>query len=107
MGANASRHFQWRGEKIKLKGKGARTEMRPIGGKPGYSSAIQFAAALEDSPEELQRVMRGLVQAVGGPHRGPSPVPAANPGCRKPPPSPKRRSDPATSGKFAPLPTAR
>jgi hypothetical protein len=106
MGANASLHFQWRGEKIKLKGKVARTEMRPIGGKPGYSSAIQFATALEDSPEELQRVMRGLVQIVGAPNLAPSPTPAAKPGATKPAPSPKPPSKSAISGKFAPLPKA-
>lgn len=106
MGSNASLHFQWRGEKIKLKGKVARTEMRPIGGKPGYSSAVQFATALEDSPEELQRVMRGLVQIVGAPDLAPPPPPAARAAATKPIQSPKSPSKSATSGKFAPLPKA-
>ena len=108
MGANASLHFQWRGEKIKLKGKVARTEMRPIGGKPGYSSAVQFATALEDSPEPLQRVLRGLVQMLGAPDLAPplapQPPPAPKPAATKPVPSPNSPSKSAPPGKAAPSP---
>jgi hypothetical protein len=110
MGANASLHFQWRGEKIKLKGKVARTEMRPIGGKPGYSSAVQFATSLEDSPEPLQRVVRGLVQMLGAPDLAPPPPPhpafPSKPAATKPAPSPKSQSKSAPTAKAAPSPKA-
>jgi hypothetical protein len=118
MGSNASLHFQWRGEKIKLKGKVARTEMRPIGGKPGYSSAVQFATSLEDSPEPLQRVVRSLVQMLGAPDLAPPPAPphpasSSKPAATKPAPSPKfspsKSPQPpkaAPSSRTAPLPKA-
>jgi hypothetical protein len=84
--------------------------MRPIGGKPGYSSAVQFATSLEDSPEPLQRVVRGLVQMLGAPDLAPPlqppAPPASKPATTKPVPSPKSPSKSATSGKFAPVPKA-
>jgi len=62
MGSTATLQFQWRGEKIKLKGKVARTTMKPIGGKPAYESAIQFGTTLDEAPDALKKIMKGLAQ---------------------------------------------
>ena len=60
MGSNATLQFHWRGEKFKLKGKVARTTMKPISGKPAYESAIQFGTTLDEAPEGLKKIMKGL-----------------------------------------------
>ena len=60
MGSNATLQFHWRGEKFKLKGKVARTTMKPISGKPAYESAIQFGTTLDEAPEALKKIMKGL-----------------------------------------------
>jgi len=61
MGSTVTMDFLWQGRKIRLKAKVARTEMRPIAGKPGYLSALQLAATLEESPAALRRVIAGLL----------------------------------------------
>lgn len=47
MNATVTLQFKWRGEKMRLKAKIARTEMRSLRGKPGYISAVTFAASEE------------------------------------------------------------
>jgi hypothetical protein len=76
MGSNATLQFQWRGEKIKLKGKVARTTMKPIDGKPAYESAIQFGTTLDEAPDALKKIMRSLVQPFAEPE-APAPPPKA------------------------------
>lgn len=61
MGSTVNMDFQWKGRKIRLKAKVTRTEMRPIAGKPGYLSALQLAATLEESPVFLRWVIAGLL----------------------------------------------
>ena len=58
MGSTATLQFQWRGEKIKIKGKVARTTMKPLGGKPAYESAIQFGTTLDEAPDAMRKIMK-------------------------------------------------
>lgn len=61
MGSTFTVKFRWAGENVVLKGRVARTEMRPIDGALGYLSGIQFAESIDESPEALQRVLRSLL----------------------------------------------
>jgi len=96
MGSTATLQFQWRGEKIKLKGKVARTTMKPIGGKPAYESAIQFGTTLDEAPDALKKIMKGLALPFAAPEpEEPSPEPQQ----QKAPP---RQKAPAPPQKPAP-----
>lgn len=61
MGSTFTVQFRWAGENVSLKGRVVRTQMRPVDGRPGYLSGVQFAERVEDSPEPLQRVLRSLL----------------------------------------------
>jgi hypothetical protein len=61
MGSNVMLQFEWSGEKIRLKGKLLRSEMRPAKGKMMYVSAMEFAQKLEDAPPPLRRLLASLV----------------------------------------------
>ena len=62
MGAAMPIRFTWRGENIALNAKVARTEMRSIGGRMMYSTGLQFAASVDESPEAVRRIMASLVK---------------------------------------------
>ena len=62
MGAVMPIRFAWRAENISLRAKVARTEMRSIGGRMMYSSGLQFAPTVDDSPEPIRRIMASLVK---------------------------------------------
>src|SRR5579872_5648803 len=76
MGSNVALQFEWSGEKIKLKGKLTRSEMRPIGGKLTYVSSMQFADSIEKAPFPVRRLISALAgekeEALPPP---PAPVP--------------------------------
>ena len=61
MGSTFTVRFRWAGETVSLKGRVARTEMRPVEGKMGYLSGVQFAETIDDAPEALQRILRSLL----------------------------------------------
>jgi hypothetical protein len=61
LGSSVTMHFVWGGERIRLKAKVSRTEMRSIGGKPGYVSALALAASLDESPNAIRKVIASLV----------------------------------------------
>ncbi len=84
MGSNVTLQFKWRGETIKLKGKLARSEMRTIGGKLAYVSAMQFSDSIEDAPAPLRRFIASLLGEKVEEPPAPAPRPPELP--RKPPP---------------------
>jgi hypothetical protein len=45
-----------------IKAKVARTEMRSVGGKMVYSTGVQFAPSLDESPEAIRKIMASLVK---------------------------------------------
>jgi hypothetical protein len=97
MGSTATLQFQWRGEKIKLKGKVARTTMKPIGGKPAYESAIQFGTTLDEAPDALKKIMKGLAQpfAASEPEEAaPEPQQPKAPSRQKAPAPPQKPAPP-------------
>jgi hypothetical protein len=97
MGSTATLQFQWRGEKIKLKGKVARTTMKPIGGKPAYESAIQFGTTLDEAPDALKKIMKGLAQpfAASEPQEAaPEPQQPKAPSRQKAPAPPQKPAPP-------------
>jgi len=109
MGSTVNMDFLWQHRKIRLKAKVTRTEMRPIAGKPGYLSALQLAATLEESPTPLRRVIAGLLdQPFDEPDEPepepvkeripdrPAPRPTSSPGSR-PSPQPVASRPPASS----------
>lgn len=110
MGSTVNMDFLWQNRKVRLKAKVTRTEMRPIAGKPGYLSALQLAATLEESPTPLRRVIAGLLgqpfdepdepepepvperipnRSVPRPPARPSPLPQSNRPPAAPPVKPK------------------
>ncbi len=83
MNSTVTLQFRWRGETVRLKAKISRTEMRSIGGKPGYSSGIDFAKSPEEAPEALQRIMASFAEPMAPsrdepPRVEPPPPPPAN-----------------------------
>lgn len=62
MNSTVTLHFRFKGQDVKLKAKIARTEMKTIDGKLGYSSGVDFAKSPEEAPPELRRLMAGLVE---------------------------------------------
>jgi hypothetical protein len=61
MSSNVMLQFEWSGEKIRIKGKLLRSEMRPVKGNLQYVSAMQFAQSIEDAPPSLRRLIASLV----------------------------------------------
>jgi len=92
MNSNVTLQLHWTGETIRLKAKIARTEMRSIGGKLGYSSGIDFAKTPAEAPAPLQRIIASYLQEAETPVPIPVPVPVAVPEPPrvqpKPPPPP-------------------
>jgi hypothetical protein len=83
MNSTVTLQFRWTGENVRLKAKVARTEMRTIGGKMGYSSGVDFAKSPEEAPVTLQRIMASFVQQAAPPVEPPRPKPPTPP--TKPP----------------------
>jgi hypothetical protein len=75
MNSAVTLQFRWQGESVKLKAKIARTEMRSIGGKMGYSSGVDFAKSAAEAPVILQRIVASFIE----PESIPLPEPAAPP----------------------------
>jgi len=75
MNANVTLHFRWSGEKIQLRAKIARTEMRSVGGKTGYSSGVDFAKTPEEAPATLQRIIASFLKKAEPPPPPPPPPP--------------------------------
>jgi hypothetical protein len=75
MNANVTLHFRWSGEKIQLRAKVARTEMRSVSGKTGYSSGVDFAKTPEEAPATLQRIIASFLQKAEPPPPPPPPPP--------------------------------
>jgi hypothetical protein len=88
MNSTVTLQFRWKNENIKLKAKIARTEMRPIAGKMGYSSGVDFAKTPAEAPPELQRIMASFVEPQAVPLPPPPPAPAATPPKATPAPKP-------------------
>lgn len=86
MGSNVTLQFDWSGEKVKLKGKLTRSEMRPIGGKLSYASSMQFADSIEAAPPVVRRMIAALLSGTEEPQQ---PPPAAAPPPKPPAPTPK------------------
>jgi|SRR5581483_4757051 len=77
MGSNITLQFDWSGEKFRLKGKLTRSEMRPIGGKLTYLSAMQFSDSIESAPAALRRLIAHFLGAAKEAPAAPPP-PAEN-----------------------------
>jgi hypothetical protein len=75
MNSAVTLQFRWQGESVKLKAKIARTEMRSIGGKMGYSSGVDFAKSAAEAPVILQRIVASFIE----PESIPLPEPVAPP----------------------------
>jgi hypothetical protein len=90
MNSSATVQFAWKGKTIRLKGKVARTEMRPIRGKPGYMSGVTFASKLEEAPKELRWIMSTFVEQIEpeAELEPPPPPPAPKPAAPPAPPAP-------------------
>jgi hypothetical protein len=95
MNSAVTLQFRWQGESVKLKAKIARTEMRTIGGKMGYSSGVDFAKSAAEAPVILQRIVASFIE----PESIPLPEPAA--------PPPKTAAPKAKPPAAAPAPAKR
>jgi hypothetical protein len=62
MGATMPLRFNWRGEAMLIRAKVTRTEMRSIGGKMVYSTGVQFANSVDESPDAVRKIMASLVK---------------------------------------------
>jgi hypothetical protein len=62
MGATMPLRFSWRGEAMLIKAKVARTEMRSAGGKMIYSTGVQFAPSVDESPDAVRKIMASPVK---------------------------------------------
>ncbi|HEX7422159.1 MAG TPA: PilZ domain-containing protein [Thermoanaerobaculia bacterium] len=69
--ARMSLRFKWRGKPVKVEATVMRSEMRSLGGKPGYLSGLEFCDAIEYSPAIIREVVDWLVKALK-----PEPAPA-------------------------------
>jgi hypothetical protein len=78
MNSAVTLQFRWQGENVKLKAKIARTEMRSIGGKMGYSSGVDFAKSAAEAPVILQRIVASFIEPESIPMPEP-PAPKAAP----------------------------
>ena len=80
--------FKWRGAPVKVEATVLRSEMRSIGGKPGYSSGLAFCDTAAESPGVVRDIVGWLAEAAksampeqpaAAPVPVPVPVPAAQP----------------------------
>jgi len=92
MNSTVTLQFRWQGENVKLKAKISRTEMRPIGGKPGYSSGVDFAKSPAEAPVILQRIVASFVEPESLPFPEPPAVSVPPPPARKKPALPQEIS---------------
>src|SRR5438445_3951551 len=99
MNSTVTLQFRWQGENVKLKAKIARTEMRPIGGKPGYSSGVDFAKNATEAPVILQRVVASFIE----PESLTIPEPIAPPPSPAPP---RQKAKPAPPQKISTAPAS-
>jgi hypothetical protein len=79
MNSAVTLQFRWQGENVKLKAKIARTEMRSIGGKMGYSSGVDFAKSAAEAPVILQRIVASFIEPESIALPEPAPAPKAAP----------------------------
>lgn len=61
--ARMSLRFKWRGAPVKVEATVIRSEMRSVGGKPGYLSGLQFCDSVEYSPPVIREVVEWLVKS--------------------------------------------
>ena len=106
MNSTPTVQFQWNGKTVKLKGRIARTEMRPIQKKPGYSSGVVFADSPDNAPKELAWIMSTFVEPIeAAAEIEPPPAPphpkAAAP--KKPAPPPAKTAPPPATTSPAPF----
>ncbi len=59
-----SLRFKWRGAPVKVEATVMRSEMRTVGGKPGYLSGLEFCDAVEYSPPIIREVVEWLVKSL-------------------------------------------
>ena len=59
--------FKWRGAQVKVEATVMRSEMRSVGGKPGYLSGLEFGASIEESPPIIREVVGWLVKTTKPP----------------------------------------
>ena len=59
-----SLRFKWRGAEVKVEATVMRSEMRAVGKKPGYLSALQFCDAVEYSPPIIREVVAWLEKTL-------------------------------------------
>jgi hypothetical protein len=90
MASAVTLQFRWQGENVKLKAKIARTEMRSVGGKMGYSSGVDFAKSAAEAPVILQRILASFIEPESIPLPEKPPPPPA-------PPAPKQSRQPISS----------
>src|SRR6266852_6326071 len=95
MNSAVTLQFRWQGENVKLKAKIARTEMRSIGGKMGYSSGVDFAKTAAEAPVILQRIVASFIEPESMPL--PEAAPALKPPAPKPPAAAPARRQPLSS----------
>jgi hypothetical protein len=86
MNSAVTLQFRWQGENVKLKAKIARTEMRSVGGKMGYSSGVDFAKSAAEAPVILQRIVASFIEpeSISLPEPPPAPPPRTAPPAPKP-----------------------
>jgi hypothetical protein len=101
MNSAVTLQFRWQGESVKLKAKIARTEMRTIGGKMGYSSGVDFAKSAAEAPVILQRIVASFIE----PESIPLPEPPAPPPPKAAPPKPKPAAAAPAPSKRQPIST--
>lgn len=61
IGAQWTLQFKWQNTDLKIRARVTRTELRPAGKQILYLSGLQFAASIEEAPEELRRAMASHV----------------------------------------------
>ena len=60
--ARMALRFKWRGAQVKVEATVMRSEMRVVGGKPGYLSGLEFCDAVEYAPAVIREVVEWLVR---------------------------------------------
>src|SRR5450432_3437266 len=60
--ARLALRFKWRGAPVKVEGTVIRSEMRSVGGKPGYLSGLSFCDSMEHSPPVIREVVAWLAK---------------------------------------------
>ena len=62
--ARLALRFKWRGALVKVEGTVIRSEMRVVGGKPGYLSGLEFCDVVEYSPPVIREVVEWLGKSL-------------------------------------------